>query len=283
VDLEDPDIADGAQPDIAAAIAAPACDTGRVPVIEPSLFYTGLVAELYAPLRSQVPDPEPYARFIARWGEPALELGCGDGDPLLELRSRGLNVEGLDSSPDMLARCRRAAAARGLDVTLHEDAIQTMALERRYRSIYLAGPTFNLLPDDDTASNALVRIGRHLEADGAALIPLFVPEPTPIESLGRARVHASDDGTEMRVTPVAEHRDESARCQTTTLRYERVTPDHSVTEERPWVVHWHTQEGFRRLAAAAGLHVSAVLTPRGAPAEPDDQAFAAVLTASPTT
>ena len=50
-----------------------------MPSVEPSQFYTGLVAELYAPLRSAVPDAEPYARFIALSGEPALELGCGVG------------------------------------------------------------------------------------------------------------------------------------------------------------------------------------------------------------
>ena len=40
-------------------------------------FYTGLVADLYRPLRSGNPDPEVYERFITKHGEPALELGCG--------------------------------------------------------------------------------------------------------------------------------------------------------------------------------------------------------------
>ena len=61
--------------------------------MDPASFYTGLVADLYGPLRSVVQDPEPYVRFIELSGEPALELGCGDGDPLLELRSRGIDVE----------------------------------------------------------------------------------------------------------------------------------------------------------------------------------------------
>ena len=81
----------------------------------PSQFYTGLVAELYARLRSADPDVETCAQFVARYGTPALELGCGDGDPMLELRRRGLDVEGLDSSADMLDRCRERAAALNLD------------------------------------------------------------------------------------------------------------------------------------------------------------------------
>jgi hypothetical protein len=40
---------------------------------------------------------QPCADFIAQAGRPALAL-CGDGYPLFELRERGLEVEGLDSS-----------------------------------------------------------------------------------------------------------------------------------------------------------------------------------------
>ena len=95
---------------------------------DPGEFYTGLVAELYRPLRSAISDPEPYARFIERYGEPALELGCGDGDPMLDLVARGLDVEGLDASPDMLDRCRHRARAAGVAVTLHQQSIQRMDL-----------------------------------------------------------------------------------------------------------------------------------------------------------
>lgn len=246
--------------------------------VDPSLFYTGLVAKLYAPLRSVVADPEPYARFIGVFGEPALELGCGDGDPLLELRQRGLDVEGLDSSGDMLDRCRARAEAASLQVVLHESSIESMALKRRYRSIFLAGPTFNLLPDDDRAAGALVRIERHLASGGAALIPLFIPEPTAVEVLGRPRVHVDPDGTVMQFTEVSVERDEVARRQTSLVRYESTGAAGTTVVEREWVLHWHTQESFQTLATNAGLQVAGVLDAAGNPARATDEQFAFLLT-----
>lgn len=241
-----------------------------------SLFYTGLVAELFEPLRSVEPDPRPYERFIATFGEPALELGCGGGDPLLALRGQGLDVEGLDSSPDMLSRCRARAGQAGVDVVLHESAIEKMDLPRRYRSIFLAGPTFNLLPDDDHAKAALERIAAHLLSDGAALIPLFIPEPA--YTIGETREVRSTDGALLRVTTVAVERDEDARRHTTLLRYEQVRSDAHTVVERKWVLHWHSQSSFRDLAERSGLRVAAILDATGEPAPATAQEFAFVLT-----
>lgn len=231
-------------------------------------FYTGLVARLYRPLRSVDPDPAPYAAFIAACGEPALELGCGDGDPLLDLVEQGLDVDGLDSSADMLARAAERAAARDLDVDLHHAPMEAMDLGRRYRSIFLAGPTFNLILDDDLVAAALGRIHDHLEPGGAALVPLFVPADEADRD-----GEVAESGT-MRVTRVASQRDEEARTQTVVLRYE----DGDEAVERPWTLHWHTQEGFAALAEGAGLTVSAVMAPDGTAAGPDTDAFVFWLT-----
>jgi len=238
------------------------------------LFYTGLVADLYVPLRSSIPDPEPYAAFVAACGEPALELGCGHGEPLLALRQQGLDVEGLDSSPDMLALCRQAAADAGVDVVLHESAMETMDLGRRYRSIYLAGPTFNLLPDDGIAGAALARMAAHLEPGGSVLVPLFVPTIDDVGPIGVSREAVDDTGAVIRFTPVEVTRDEDARVQRSVLRYER--GDEVV--ERTWTLHWQTQGGFRALAEAAGLTVAAVLDPAGGPATDAATTFVFLLT-----
>ncbi|XVU21529.1 class I SAM-dependent methyltransferase [Actinoplanes sp. CA-054009] len=222
--------------------------------MDPAQFYTGLVVDAYAELRSARFDPGPYADFITRTGEPALELGCGDGDPMLALIRRGLDVSGVDSSADMLARCRANAAALGLEVTLHHQPMESLALPRRYRSIFLAGPTFNLLPDDGTARRALTAIREHLTDDGAALIPLWIPEPSG--DLGVAREATAGDGSLLRYTPLSETYDEASRTRVTKSRYERVTAGGTETADREWLLHWHTPEQFRALCAAASLTVA---------------------------
>ncbi|ELP65369.1 class I SAM-dependent methyltransferase [Streptomyces turgidiscabies] len=238
--------------------------------MDPADFYTGIVAELYAPLKSFSQDPEPYAAFIQRAGLPALELGCGDGDPLLELRRRGLDVDGVDSSADMLERLGRRADEQGIAATVFHQRMEALDLPRRYRAIFLAGPTFNLLPDDDTALAALRGVRAHLAEGGTALVPLFTPAPTPAEQLGDVRTTVAPDGAELRFSVVAEQRDETARTQTTLLRYERHHGSDSSVEDRPWILHWYTRDGFEKLATTAGLTVTTVTDPDGKPTPATD-------------
>lgn len=231
-----------------------------------SEFYTGLVADLYAPLKSTSFAPEPYADLIREFGQPALELGCGDGDPLLDLRASGLDVDGLDSSPDMIERLRRRAVERELEVTAWVASMETMRLERTYRTIFLAGPTFNLLPDDDAMQQALHAIAQALDPDGTAVVPLFEPEPAGPEAVGRI-TRQDDPAGAMSCEVLAAERDPNVRTQTLTLRYER-SGERPESVTREWRIHWIGLEGFEQMAERAGLRV--VSAPDGVGHEPAD-------------
>lgn len=247
-------------------------------VEDPSQFYTGLVAQLYAPLRSAHPDPAVYTRFVRRSGEPALELGCGDGDPLLDLRVAGLDVEGLDSSADMLERARSRAAELGVDVVLHHADMTDFDLGRTFRTIYLAGPTFNLLSTDADALAALVCIRRHLAADGRALIPLFIPQPVDVDAAAPQAL-VRDDGSTISCRVLDADRDDDARTQITRLRY--VREDRTGREEltRSWLLHWYTPAGFTDLAAGAGLRILRCTDRSGRPVEDSSAEFVMQLVA----
>lgn len=227
--------------------------------VEPADFYSGLVVDAYAKLKASTFDPEPYRDFVRAHGEPALEIGCGDGEPLLDLCSAGLEVDGVDSSLDMVERCRESAAGRGIATHVFHQRAEALRLDRRYASIYFAGPTFNLLADDATASRALRAIREHLTGEGAALIPLWAPDPTPDNELGVTRATDDESGVELRYTPLSETYDRERRTRITKSRYERVTAEQAAVADREWIIHWHTPNSMRRLCEDAGLQVGTML------------------------
>jgi hypothetical protein len=222
-------------------------------------FYTDIVPEVYGLLRGTRFAAEPYLEFVRAEGEPALELGCGDDGPFLELVRQGVDVEGVDSSADMVRRCRERAASDGLSPVVHHQRMEDLALDRQFRAIYLAGPTFNLLPDDETAARALGAIGRHLMPGGAALVPLWVPSPTPPEEIGRVREAVTADGHRATFAVIDEAYDARTRTRTSRARY-GLEDRHGRRElDRDWVLHWYTGHGFEDLATAAGLTIESTV------------------------
>ncbi len=240
-----------------------------------SQFYTGLVAEAYALLASAPPDPAPYERFARRGNGPALELACGDGKPMLDLIEAGLEVDGLDSSADMLDRCQVAATRRRLgNVNLHLGDMADFDLGRTYRSVYVAGASITLLPDDDSIGAALACTARHLGEGGRAMVPFWIP-PADAD-VGRViEAEVNDDpGTMLRCTMVEIERDEATRNHASLLRYERVIAG-DVTEavERWWNVHWLTVDDAVALAAHAGFAEVQARSLGGEPAPLDATLF----------
>jgi SAM-dependent methyltransferase len=241
----------------------------------PADFYTGLVAEAYAALVSMPSDPAHYAEFVREAGGDALELACGDGIPMLDLVADGLVVEGLDSSGDMLDRCRTIAAQRDLEVTLHHGDMAEFDLGRRFGSVYIAGPSITLLANDDAVARCLDSMARHLEPGGQVLVPFWIPSP-PGPDLPKPRYAESPEphGGQLRLNTLSVDYDAPNRRQTTVLRYERLRHDEVVESvKRPWVVHWLEPEQVTAIAASAGLVDVSTLDLAGAPATADSVLF----------
>jgi ubiquinone/menaquinone biosynthesis C-methylase UbiE len=60
-------------------------------------------------------------------GDRILDAGCGTGQYALAFAELGLNVTGVDLAPDMIARAKRHAAARGLDVTWRIEQVSALS------------------------------------------------------------------------------------------------------------------------------------------------------------
>ena len=138
---------------------------------EPSgTWHYGLVArwwdEFNAPEAQEVAF---YAAAIRRFGEPALDAGCGTGRLLLPLLADGLDVDGVDISSDMIALARERATAAGRSPDLFVQPLHELDLPRRYRTIYVCG-VFGLGGDRDDDREAMRRLHDHLEPGGTLVL-----------------------------------------------------------------------------------------------------------------
>ena len=137
---------------------------------ESGTWHHGLIARWWAEFN--VAEPEELAYFqaaIGRFGEPALDLGCGTGRILVPLLADGLDVDGADISADMIARAQARAAKDGLRPRLTIQSMHELDLGRTYRTIYICG-AFGLGGRRDHDREALRRAYRHLEPQGALVI-----------------------------------------------------------------------------------------------------------------
>jgi SAM-dependent methyltransferase len=139
-----------------------------------STWHYGLVARWWAEFNLGGPEIEYYRSFVEA-GQPALDAGCGTGRLLIPWLAAGLDVDGSDVSPDMLAHCRARAQREGLKPpNLYAQALHELDLPRRYRTIVNCG-AFGLGGHRAHDVEGLRRVYEHLEPGGTFLLDNEVP------------------------------------------------------------------------------------------------------------
>jgi len=111
--------------------------------------------------------------FLRAYPGPAIEVGCGSGRLLLPLLAAGHPIEGLDSSPDMLRRCRESAAMLGLSPTLHLADMTGFRPPTGYQAV--AVPAFALQLAGDPAA-LISRFATWLAPGGGLFLTTFRPD-----------------------------------------------------------------------------------------------------------
>ena len=179
---------------------------------QPQTWHHGIVARWWAEFNVDGPEIPYFQKFIADEGEPALDLACGTGRLLIPYLRAGLDVDGCDVSPDMLALCRERAEAEGLSPKLFAQAMHELELPRRYRTVVVCGG-FGLGANRAQGFESLRRIYEHLEPGGVLLLDNEAPYadaglwrhwlteerrelPKPWRNLGEGDRREGSDGTE---------------------------------------------------------------------------------------
>ena len=175
---------------------------------KPQTWHYGVIARYWAEFNTDGPEIEYFRRFIADGGEPALDAGCGTGRLLIPWLQAGLDVDGVDVSPDMIALCREQAEREGLSPALYAQPLHELELPRRYRTIVVCG-TLGVGSTRERDELALRRLYEQLEDGGTLALDNEVPYANPrfwhywttggreeLPGAWRTSTRAAADGTE---------------------------------------------------------------------------------------
>ena len=137
-------------------------------------WHHGLVARWWAEFNIEGPEIDYFRPFVEA-GQPALDAACGTGRLLVPWLRAGLDVDGSDISPDMLALCSERAEREGLAAPgLYAQAMHELDIPRRYRTIVVCGG-FGLGGYREHDVEGLRRVFEHLEPGGTLVLDNEVP------------------------------------------------------------------------------------------------------------
>lgn len=145
-------------------------------------FFTGRIARDYASLWPHLFEPamvDPPVEFLAGMarGGPVLELGIGTGRLGLPLSARGIEVHGIELSPDMVDELRRQQGADVVGITLGDfSSAKVEGGTRSFSLAYLARNTIMNLTTQDAQVECFRNVAWHLVTGGRFVIEVMVPE-----------------------------------------------------------------------------------------------------------
>jgi SAM-dependent methyltransferase len=145
---------------------------------QPQTWHYGLVAKWWAEFNLGGPEIAYFRRFVEECGEPALDVACGTGRLLLPFLRAGLDVDGCDVSPDMIALCQEQAAREGLSPELFVQPMHALRPPRVYRTVLVCGG-FGLGSTRAQDIEALRRFHACLEPGGRLVLDNEVPYSNP--------------------------------------------------------------------------------------------------------
>jgi SAM-dependent methyltransferase len=161
----------------------------------------GLFGRLWAAdYDKAVPDPGPAVDFLEALAEggPVLELAIGTGRVALPLAARGLTVEGVEASEEMVARMRAKPGGEELPVTIGDMA--DVPVTGRYSLVYLVFNTLFNLVDADRQLDCFRNAARVLAPGGAFVLEAFVPDPAAFDRDEQVQVQdVAEDSVTLRL------------------------------------------------------------------------------------
>ncbi|MEJ2757338.1 MAG: class I SAM-dependent methyltransferase [Anaerolineales bacterium] len=113
-------------------------------------------------------------------GGLALELGIGTGRIALPLFEKGVSVQGIDASNEMLDKLR--AKPGGTEIDLVTGSFAQFDLQKQFSLVYVVYNTFFALLSQSEQVRCFKSVKKHLSPEGVFVIEAFVPDPCRYEN-----------------------------------------------------------------------------------------------------
>ncbi|MEW1659187.1 class I SAM-dependent methyltransferase [Streptomyces sp. NPDC093707] len=124
---------------------------------------------------------------------PVLELGPGTGRVALPLAARGLEVHGVEGSPEMAAELRSRPGGDRITLTMGD--FTEVPVDGTYTLIYLASGTFFEIPSQDAQLRCFEAAARRLAPGGVFVFDALLPETLSAPQSAAGWVLPTADGS----------------------------------------------------------------------------------------
>lgn len=210
-----------------------------------------------------------------------LDVGCGTGRLLLDYFQQGIDIDGVDNSPEMLAICKQKADQLGLAPKLYEEYMETMELPRQYKTILVPSSSLQLVIEPSLVDQALKRSIDHLMPGGviAASIMTLWKDSEQLESEWEQTATRDEDGAEFRRVSKSRY-DPKSECEHTEDFYQMIIDNKIAAEEthrRSPATRSYNQKQTKELFEKAGFNKIQLYSEFTTdPVKPDDTVFVVV-------
>jgi SAM-dependent methyltransferase len=137
-------------------------------------WHYGLVARWWAEFNNDGPEIQLFKSCIGTHGGPVLDVGCGTGRLLIPYLKSGIEIDGSDTSEDMLEWCRKKLEDEGLTTSLYQLAIHELEIPKTYKTIINCG-AFGLGGTRENDLEGLKRIYNLLQPGGTFIMDWYLP------------------------------------------------------------------------------------------------------------
>ncbi|KIL41841.1 methyltransferase [Gordoniibacillus kamchatkensis] len=200
-------------------------------------------------------DIEYYRDRLKKCKGRILEAMVGTGRVMIPLLESGLNVDGVDYSPEMLASCRQRCEERKLAANLYESTLQELSLPEKYEAIIIPAGSFLLIEKREESINALKRLYHHLQPGGRLILDLFLPD-TNFEcgQFGGTSTFALSNGDIIIMEGKLVEADLYNQYKVSFLKYEKWRNGALIqTELQRFALRWYGVEEFKLVLESIGF------------------------------